>query len=164
MPATHSPTSPQLIICPADETDSPAIAALIDSLAADILADPGAPAAEAFIASISPAAIAGYIRNPGYRYILGYIGGTLVGAAAMRDNSHLYHLFVSARFQRRGIAKALWTQLRDTATAAGNPGAFTVNSSINAIAVYSRLGFVAVDEVQHKNGLQFQPMRFAAER
>lgn len=163
MPANHSPTNQQLIIQPAREADSPAIAALIDSLAAQILADPGAPAAVAFIASISPAAITGYIRNPDYRYILGYIGETLVGAAAMRGNSHLYHLFVSARLQRRGIAKALWMQLRDTAIAAGNSGVFTVNSSINAIAVYSRLGFVAVGEVQHKNGIQFQPMRLAAD-
>ena len=164
MPANQSPLNQQLITRPARETDSPAIAALLDSLAAHILADPGAPAAAAFIASISPTAIAGYIRNPDYRYILGYIGETLVGAAAMRDNSHLYHLFVSARFQRRGIAKTLWTQLRDGAIAAGGTGAFTVNSSINAIAVYSRLGFVAAGEVQHKNGLQFQPMRLAAER
>lgn len=154
----------RLIIRSAHEADSPAIAALIDILAAHILAAPDAPAAEAFMASISPAAIAGYIRNPDYRYLLGYIGNTLVGVAAMRDNSHLYHLFVSARFQRRGIAKALWTQLRDAAVEAGSNGSFTVNSSINAIAVYSRLGFVAVGEVQHKNGLQFQPMQLAADR
>lgn len=162
MPANHNPTSQQLIIRPAREADSPAIAALIDSLATHVLADPGAPGAEAFIASISPAAIAGYIRNSGYRYILGFIGETLVGVAAMRDNSHLYHLFVGARFQGRGIAKALWTQLRDEAIAAGSSGTFTVNASLNAIAVYSRLGFVAMGEVQHKNGLQFQPMRLTA--
>lgn len=164
MPANHNPTNQQLIIRPACEADSPDVAALIDSLATHLLTDPGAPGAEAFIASISPAAISGYIRNPDYRYILGYIGETLVGAAAMRGNSHLYHLFVSARFQRRGIAKTLWTQLRDTAIEASNTGAFTVNSSVNAIAVYSRLGFVTVGEVQHKNGLQFQPMRLAADR
>nr|WP_298171208.1 GNAT family N-acetyltransferase [uncultured Pseudomonas sp.] len=153
-----------LIIRPARETDSPAIAALIDSLVPHILAAPGAPAAEAFMASISPAAIAGYIRNPDYRYLLGFIGETLVGAAAIRDDNHLYHLFVDGQFHRRGIATALWTQLREAAMEAGNTGEFTVNSSINAIAVYSRLGFVAVGEVQHKNGLQFQPMRLATER
>ncbi len=154
----------KLIIRPARETDSLAIATLIDSLVPHILAAPDAPAAEAFMASISPAAIAGYIRNPDYRYLLGFFGETLVGAAAIRDDSHLYHLFVDAQFQRRGIATALWAQLRDTAIAAGNTGAFTVNSSINAIAAYSRFGFVATGDVQHKNGLQFQPMRLATDR
>lgn len=164
MHANDSPINQHLIIRPARETDSPAIAALIDGLVPQILAAPGAPAAEAFMASISPSAIAGYIRNPDYRYLLGFIGETLVGVAAVRGNSHLYHLFVSARFQRRGIAKTLWTQLRDAAIEAGSTGDFTVNASINAIAVYSRLGFVAMDEVQHKNGLQFQPMRLATDR
>lgn len=164
MHVNDSPMNQHLIIRPARETDSPAIAALIDSLVLHILAAPGAPAAEAFMASISPAAIAGYIRNPDYRYLLVFFGETLVGAAAMRDDRHLYHLFVDAQFQRRGIATALWTQLRDTAIAAGNTGEFTVNSSINAIVVYARLGFVAVGEVQHKNGLQFQPMRLATDR
>lgn len=163
MNANDNPINEHLIIRPARETDSPAIAALIDGLVPHILAAPGSPAAEAFMASISPAAIAGYIRNPDYRYLLGFIGETLIGVAAIRDNSHLYHLFVDARFQRRGIARALWTQLRDMAIEAGSTGAFTVNSSINAIATYSRLGFVAVGEVQHKNGLQFQPMRLAVE-
>ena len=163
MQVNDKPTKPQLIIRPAGETDSPAIAALIDSLIPQIV-EPGAPAAEVFMASISPAAIAGYIRNPDYRYLLGFIGETLVGAAAMRDNRHLYHLFVDARFHRRGIARALWLQLREAAMEAGNTDEFTVNSSINAIAVYTRLGFVAADEVQHKNGLRFQPMRLAADQ
>lgn len=164
MHAHDSPINRHLTIRPARETDSPAIAALIDGLVPHILADPCAPAAEAFMASISPAAIAGYIRNPDYRYLLGFIGESLAGVAALRDNSHLYHLFVDARFHRRGIAKALWMRLRDGAMKAGSSGAFTVNSSIDAIAVYSRLGFVATGEVQHKNGLQFQPMRLAADR
>ena len=41
---------------------------------------------------------------------------------------------------------------------AGNPGKFTVNSSLNAVPVYQRFGFVANGPVVQKHGIAFQPM------
>jgi hypothetical protein len=47
-----------------------------------------------------------------------------------------------------------------TATiAAGNKGAFTVNSSNNAIAVYERLGFVRAGPPEDLGGVLYNPMR-----
>ena len=84
--------------------------------------------------------------------------GALVGLVAMRDHSHLYHLFVAPAWQGRGLARALWQQVRQAALEAGNPGRFTVNASVNAVPVYGRFGFVATGPRVEKNGIAFVPM------
>ena len=56
---------------------------------------------------MTPAAIAKYIRR-GYRYHVAENENVIVGIVGIRDNSHLYHLFVAESHQGRGMAKALW--------------------------------------------------------
>lgn len=80
---------------------------------------------------------------------------------AIRDNSHLFHLFVAKEFQGRRLASQLWHIAKSNALIAGNPGSFTVNSSLNALAVYESFGFVREGEVQRMHGISFQPMRLS---
>ena len=77
---------------------------------------------------------------------------------ALRDNSHVYHLFVDPRVQGQGIASALWAEMKAHARAHGNPGRFTVNSSPGAMPVYSAFGFTAAGERQEDHGLIYVPM------
>jgi GNAT superfamily N-acetyltransferase len=81
-----------------------------------------------------------------------------VAIGALRDGRHLFHLFVDPAHQRSGLARHLWTQLRDAAVAAGNTGGFTVNSTLDARPVYERFGFVAAGDPQRVHGIAFQPM------
>lgn len=63
---------------------------------------------------------------------------------ALRGNSHDYHLFVAQAFQRKGLGRSLWRRVYQAALEAGNNWRFTVNSSVSAVPVYERLGFVAI--------------------
>jgi len=84
-------------------------------------------------------------------------GSTVVGYLALRGESHLFHLFVDAEYQKQGIASELWQQLRtDSALSA-----CTVRSSLYAVPVYRKLGFQEYGPVMEKEGLQFQPMQLA---
>lgn len=154
---------------PASVDDAPAIAALIRSLAGPFLTSPDGTGADAFFESVSAAAIARYIASPNFDYrvrvedggdeaVDGGVADRLVAIGAMRDGRHLYHLFVAPSHQGRGLARGLWTQLRDAAAARGHAGAFTVNASLNAQAVYARFGFVPSGEVQRVHGIAFRPM------
>jgi hypothetical protein len=42
----------------------------------------------------------------------------------------------------------------------GNPGRYTVHSSLGAVPVYERFAFVATGPVITKHGISFQPMRW----
>ncbi len=77
---------------------------------------------------------------------------------ALRDNQHLFHLFVAPTYHGTGLARRLWEVVRNAAVAKGNPGDFTVNSSLNAVVVYSKFGFIPTSEVKQMHGISFQPM------
>jgi ribosomal protein S18 acetylase RimI-like enzyme len=94
----------------------------------------------------------------GFRYHVAESNGRVVGFVGVRDNRHLYHLFVAHDFQRQGIARRLWTIAREQCIAAGNPGTFSVNSSNGAVAVYERLGFVRSGPMKNDDGVLYNPM------
>jgi GNAT superfamily N-acetyltransferase len=81
-----------------------------------------------------------------------------VGVAGIRDTTHVYHLFVAEAFHRQGLATSLWEIAKAAALAAGNPGRFTVYSSLHAVPVYERFGFRATGPEVHKHGVAFVPM------
>lgn len=87
-------------------------------------------------------------------------GGAVVGVAAMRDDSHLFQYFVSTRMQRRGIARQLWLRVMHDAIRRAGTRHFTLNSSVMAIPVYRRLGFVPDGPLRvSAGGLITQPMQ-----
>lgn len=56
---------------------------------------------------MTPDSIERYMQT-GYRYHVAEMDAKLVGVIGIRDNVHLYHLFVAERYQRQGLAKKLW--------------------------------------------------------
>jgi len=129
----------------------------------DVLPDQTA-AARAFLLTTMTARAERARILEGYRYHVAEADGRVVGVVAMRDDSHLYRLFVSARFQRRGIARALWRKtLADCRRRAGTRRV-TVNASACAVPVYRRLGFVATGRAQTKGpGVVTTPMVYSAD-
>lgn len=120
-------------------------------------------AAEKLLSWITTRAIAQRIAA-GHRYHITESADALAGVAAIRDNAHLYLLFVDTPFQRRGIANALWQVALAACIEATPPLRITVNASAFAVPVYLRLGFAVLGPAQMREGVKSTPMAFAIER
>jgi GNAT superfamily N-acetyltransferase len=141
--------------------DAPRISALIHELSKPFLVSPSGEGAEPFFAAISESAIQGYVSASNFEYFVAESQSLLAGVVALRDNSHLFHLFVAEPFQGHGLGSKLWHMVKARAIQSGNPGRFTVNSSLNALPVYERFGFVASGAVVQTHGVKFQPMQLS---
>ena len=97
-----------------------------------------------------------------FRFYLAEDDNDLVGVAAIRGNAHLYYLFISKPHQGTGLARRLWSQVKDDSIALGNTGIFTVNASNYAVPKYEGLGFRRTEPTQEKNGVLYNPMRFVS--
>ena len=139
--------------------DAEAIAGLIASFQSELTDNPSGVGAEQYLASVSVQAERDYLASERYRYLLAYSDSQLAGFIAIRDGSHLFHLFVERAHQRPGIARLLWERVLRELCAPGSNGAFTVNSSLSAVPVYQAFGFVPAGSLQSVHGISFLPMR-----
>jgi GNAT superfamily N-acetyltransferase len=139
--------------------DASAISALILSLQPYLTIEQDGSGAEEFLVSLSPDIIRRNLKDENYCYQLALDGDVLAGVVAVRDNTHLFSLYVGSAWHGQGIGKRLWEVARDRALARGNPGSFTVNSSAFAEGMYRRLGFTATGPVAEMHGIRFIPMR-----
>ncbi len=145
-------------IRPATVEDAPAISALVRALTREfIVPEFTQEGADLLLSEMETASIRKYIAS-GCRYHVAEEGGEIIGTIAIKENTHLSQLFVSKNFQRRGIATALWEVAKAASLAEGNPGRFTVNSSLAAVGVYEKLGFVKQSEPVRKSGIIYVPM------
>lgn len=114
--------------------------------------------AVSLLASMSGESLQQYF-DAGHNYYVAIIGHKIVGVIGMKAVSHLLHLFVSDAFQGRGIARKLWKTAKEAALNRVELLDFTVNSVINAQAVYKKLGFVPINGIRTRNGFSDVPMR-----
>jgi len=148
-----------MLIRPLTAADIPSVAALLRELAREYIVHESPPeGASTFLAENDELGVRGFLAR-GHVYHVAVIGGEVAGFVAVRDRSHLFHLFVGKRWHRRGVARALWDAAREAAVAGGGDGSFTVNSSNFAVPVYEAFGFVRVGPTQCAKGLYFNPMR-----
>lgn len=144
--------------------DAPRLHSLIMSLTPMFMLSPTGEGGEEFFASVSVGAMQDYIGAQHFCFWLAEDGPRLLGMVALRDNRHLFNLFIAAGGQRQGLGSRLWQIARDHALAHGNPGEFTVNASANAVGVYERFGFVASGPRVEQHGLAFVPMQLSMAR
>ena len=142
-------------------SDAITLAALIAEFQPILTLDPTGAGADKYLASVSETAEREYLESPRYSYFVAEREGDLVGFIAIRDRTHLFHLFVAAESQGQGIASALWARARAHAISAGAVSEFTVNSSLNAVAVYQHFGFVTAGPEVHAHGIAFLPMKLS---
>lgn len=146
-----------LTIRRADPTDIPRIVRLTTSLAERFIIQDCTPAgALTLLESMNETATRDRFAGD-YRYFVAIDDDEIVGVVATQEDRHLYHLFVAASHQRRGIARQLWLIARQACFSNGNRGDFTVNSSRHSRVVYESFGFIAQSEVV-MNGVPFVPM------
>jgi ribosomal protein S18 acetylase RimI-like enzyme len=149
----------KMLIRPLEEADIPAAARLFSDLAREfIVHELSREGAATFLRENDEEGLRGYVAR-GHVYHVALVDGELAGFVAVRDLTHLFHLFVARRWHRHGIARALWNVARDAAFERGNPGWFTVNASNYALPVYEALGFVRTAPMQCGKGVYYNPMR-----
>jgi GNAT superfamily N-acetyltransferase len=145
-------------------SDAEKVSELIYSHMHLFLVDPDGIGAENFLKNCTPAGLADFMMQPEINYLIGEDDGVFCGAAAVRNRSHLQHLYIVPAYQRRGLGKYLWETARDQAIAAGNAGQFTVNAVLSAIPFYQRMDFESVGDVSLAGGLRCQPMKLIQAR
>jgi GNAT superfamily N-acetyltransferase len=143
-------------------SDAEAVAGLIASFQSELTDDPSGAGGESFLASVSLQAERDYLASERYRYLLAYSDSQFAGFVAIRDGSHLFHLFVERSQQGQGVARRLWERALQELCAPGTDGGFTVNSSLSAVAVYKAFGFVPAGPIQREHGISCLPMRRSA--
>ena len=144
-----------------EPTDIEPVARLLNELAAEfIVGEFEGPARQRFLVENNAEAIRGFIAN-GFRYHVADLNGEIVGFVGIRENKHLYHLFVSKPLHRRGIGRKLWETAKMDCALAGYRGPFTVNSSNHAIPIYERWGFRRDGAAKNSNGITYNPMRLS---
>lgn len=145
-------------IRPIDDKDVPAVARLLQVLAREFIVHESTPeGAATFLRENDEAAIRRYIKT-GHVYHVAESGDEIAGFIAMRDRAHLFHMFVGVKWQRQGVARALWETARKAAIDAGGSGDFTVNASNFAVPAYEAMGFVRAAPMQCLKGLFYNPM------
>lgn len=83
----------------------------------------------------------------------------IVGFATFESDGHLDHLYVDNRFQRRGVASALWRRIEQEALARGIHRIFT-EASVTALPFFESVGFrvTASGNIEH-NEVSFKNYR-----
>lgn len=142
----------------AEATDVAAISKLVSRLTRETIAHDFTPEARTLLlVSMNEEAVGGYL-NEGYDYLVAEESGRLVGVVATRDDTHLFHLFVAESHQGQGLSRKLWEQALERCRQRSGGERFTVNSSLNAVGVYRRFGFVADSAAISKKGVVVVPM------
>lgn len=149
-----SPGVSAFAIRAAGPADAGKISALLLDLLPALTADPLAEPLSDFRDSLGMPATRARLESPDFACLLAEDAQGVCGHLALRDGSHLYHLFVRADAQGRGIARALWQAVR----ANHDARRYTVNASLGAVGFYARLGFRASSTVQQASGLRWLPM------
>lgn len=94
------------------------------------------------------------IENSDYLNAVYTVDHKVVAYISLQGAQHLYHLFVAEQYQGRGISRLLWQYLIDITAS----DYYTLRSSLYAVPVYKRFGFVESGDVGEKEGIGFQPM------
>lgn len=133
------------------------VRALVVSLSGFYLQDPEAQLPDWFSATLTAEQFSLRLNSPDYANYIFTVDEKVVGYIAIRDTSHLFHLFVDEHHQGQGIARQLWQHVMQQ-----HPSAvYTLRSSLFAVPVYEKLGFKATGAASSKDGIGFQPMQLS---
>jgi GNAT superfamily N-acetyltransferase len=85
----------------------------------------------------------------------------IIGALEIKNKDHVSLFFVKKEYHGKGIGKKLFENYVKTLKQ-NDIGIkiISVNSSFYAEKIYSKIGFIKVDEKQEKNGIKYIPMEY----
>ncbi len=94
--------------------------------------------------------------------LIAYQEQDAVGIIEIKEYSHISMFFVKPVHQKKGFGKALFNEaLSIISTKRNGTSTLTVNSSLNAVPSYERLGFKIKAKEQCYKGIRFVPMELA---
>jgi GNAT superfamily N-acetyltransferase len=134
------------------------ISNLVASLSHFYLKNPAHELPEWFEKTLTKSAFLNRVESTEYANFVYEQEGETIGYIAMKGDSHLYHLFVSENHQGKGLSRALWQFATNSCTA----NVYTLRSSLYAVPVYRKFGFIESDVAGEKDGIGFQPMELRA--
>ena len=80
-----------------------------------------------------------------------------IGIIATREGGkHVALFFVDGKYHKQGIGRQLFNVMMEN----NSNDELTVHSSIYAISVYEKLGFVKIGDVMTDGGITYMPMRY----
>lgn len=138
----------------AEKNDVVQISNLVASLSHFYLKNPKHELPEWFDQTLTTSSFSKRVEGSDYSNFVYEKEGEIIGYIAMKENSHLFHLFVSEKHQGKGLSRKLW----EFATSVCVSNVYTVRSSLYAIQVYKKFGFIESDVAGEKDGIGFQPM------
>lgn len=142
-------------IRPALLKDAQPIRNLVLSLARFYLDDEAAELPDWFNDTLNLASFQDRLLSAEFKNYLLEDNAHLVGYVSIRNDDHIYHLFVAEDYQGRGLSRRLWEYAKEQSHAEK----FWLRSSLHAVPVYKRFGFTESGEVGIRDGISFQPMR-----
>jgi GNAT superfamily N-acetyltransferase len=108
---------------------------------------------------IKPQNIIERLNNKDNYFFIAKYNNEIIGMLEIRNNDHIALFFVRKEFHNKGVGKILLnnyiTIIRQENTGINT---ITVNSSIYAEKIYSKLGFIRTDEIKEKDGIKYIPM------
>lgn len=143
----------------ASNTDVPKISSLVTSLAHYYLEGSDGTLPSWLEDTLTHEAFLARIADTDYLNLVFEVSGLIVGYISLKEPGHLYHFFVAEEFQGQGISRSLWEHVRKQSQCSR----FSVRSSVYAVPVYTRFGFLESGPAGSKDGVSFQPMEFLSE-
>ena len=138
----------------AEKNDVDKISNLVASLSHFYLKNPEDVLPEWFDQTLTNSAFSKRVAGTDYSNFVYEVEGEIIGYIAMKGNSHLFHLFVSEKHQGKGLSRELWAFATNVCVS----NVYTLRSSLYAIPVYRKFGFIESDVSGEKDGIGFQPM------
>lgn len=138
----------------ATNNDAEKISELVKSLSHYYLKDKSGVLPEWFQSTIKKNAFYERIQNSEYSNYLYEENKLIIGYISIKDKSHLYHLFVSEEHQGKGVARKLWEYAANECMS----NIYTLRSSLYAVPIYKKFGFVESCAAQENDGIGFQAM------
>ena len=135
------------------ESDAAGISELIQLVSVQCNFSEIEPCPQWFIDSTKPDVLQPLIVSDDYLWLIAVESGEVTGVLTLFEGNLVKYLFVHPKFQRKGVARALWQraipELRSE---------ISVRSSLFAIPFYEKREFKKVGEVKFFNGVSFQTM------
>jgi GNAT superfamily N-acetyltransferase len=95
-----------------------------------------------------------------YQYFVARKKEEIIGILEVKNENHISLYFVKKEYHKQGIGKTLFEIYKKTLIENSNVKIISVNSSIYAEKIYSKLGFNKTNEIQEKNGIILIPMEY----
>ncbi len=148
-----------MLIREAVQQDIEQVRALVASLQHFYLRDRNSKLPAWFESTLSIEAYEERFTGAAYKNFVYEHDQRVVAYISIKDAQHLYHLFVSEKYQGQGLSRKLWEHVKEQCP----QKKYTLRSSIYAVPVYKQFGFIESGSVDEKDGIRFQAMHLSKE-